>query len=450
MARGEANETEVRETLSELAVADVIGRNKDGAAVPAGSVSAALDAAIRDSADRAAVRELGKVRSFIRAVRAYFRALFGTVAALRKARRDGGAADFDALIAKIVGTDGQLAHDRARMAEAEAMARDALPDYVPPTEEELANGVAFSVRRKLTQPEFQTPAEAPDVQEAKDIGLSEGRPHEVAAEGRKWLEGSVADIAARLPEPFRVGGRGLGKIGQVKFKEGENAKAHFEAVAILPELLANSEPVARFPDSTGDKAVAFMERRYAWATFPDGAQRHVLLTARYLTERKEPPRMYSVEALEVRNASEASLRQSGRTDGLTQSGSGLENTLAAFMAGVKPEHRQSGASFRLSAGSRYEAMQNRIDAALARDPEARRRIGRRASEKLQTLQFNAETLRFTGKGDEIRPLVEKRTSAELDKEQAMRQALQNGAPRHGQRAGANEQSAGSRIPHPVG
>jgi hypothetical protein len=80
-------------------------------------------------------------------------------------------------------------------------------------------------------------------------------------------------------------------------------------------------------------------------------------------------------------------------------------------------------SFRLSAGSRVEAMRNRLDAALARDPEERRRIGRRANEKLQALQFNSETMRFTGKGGAIRPLVEKRTAAELDKEQAARQAL---------------------------
>lgn len=155
VARGEANETETRETLTELAVADVLGRRRDGAALPAGSVTAALNEAALNATDAASVREIGKVRAFLRAVRQYFRALFGTVAALRRARREGFTEDFDALIEKITGQSEQAAHDRDAAAEAEAITAGTL-DYVPPTEEEMAAGIAFRLGRATITPSAET------------------------------------------------------------------------------------------------------------------------------------------------------------------------------------------------------------------------------------------------------------------------------------------------------
>src|SRR5690606_20628870 len=63
----------------------------------------------------------GRFRALLRSVRQYFRAVFGTVAALKKARREGGAAEFDALIAKITGVE-QIEHDAALADEIEKLA----------------------------------------------------------------------------------------------------------------------------------------------------------------------------------------------------------------------------------------------------------------------------------------------------------------------------------------
>lgn len=61
VARGEANWTELRETLSELAVADFYGRRKDGSSMPAGSVTAGLDAAAQRATNPEDVAAIGKV-----------------------------------------------------------------------------------------------------------------------------------------------------------------------------------------------------------------------------------------------------------------------------------------------------------------------------------------------------------------------------------------------------
>lgn len=212
VASGKADATELRETFSELATAEYIGRRKDGTMAPAGAVTAAVNAAVMNATSAAEVKALGKVRAFLRAVKQYFRAVFGTVAAIKKARREGGAAEFDTLIAKITGNE-QITHDAA--------VADEISEYVEPTEEE----------------------------------------------------------------------------------------------------------------------------------------------------------------------------------------------------------REAGVAFRVSASNRLELVQKRLDAALARDPERRRDVAKRAADKLQTLAFNWETERWTTTGGKIRPVVEQRTKRELDKEQAVRQAL---------------------------
>jgi hypothetical protein len=145
VAAGTASETEVRETVSELAVAEVIGRRKDGTAMPAGSLTTALDAALMNSTDAAEVKALGKFRAMLRAVRRWFRAVFGTVAALQKAKRESGTQDFEALIDKLLGLDEQAEHEKGAAAEAAAIAGEHELDYTPPSAEEEANGIAFSV-----------------------------------------------------------------------------------------------------------------------------------------------------------------------------------------------------------------------------------------------------------------------------------------------------------------
>ena len=113
LAAGELDPTALREVMSELAVADAMGRRRDGSAVPAGSISAALFRAGAKAPDAAVTRAVGKVRAFLRSMQENFRALFGTMAALKKARREGSAAGFDEIIRKVTNGDAEAG---ARMA----------------------------------------------------------------------------------------------------------------------------------------------------------------------------------------------------------------------------------------------------------------------------------------------------------------------------------------------
>nr|WP_281382922.1 hypothetical protein [Prosthecobacter dejongeii] len=182
-----------------------------------------------------------------------------------------------------------------------------------------------------------------------------------------------------MPAPFVLSQRGVNKMKQVKVYEGENVAAHFEAVAALPELLENSEVLARKPDSEG-KDVAFYERRYAWAVFPDGQRRHVLMTVRYLLQTAEPPRMYSLEALEVRDALEAfndgePSEQSAPSSAATK----LSFSLTDFMAGVKSEDKAE-----LILSDRLEALSADLGEQVQAQPEQQPALLQRAHEHLAT------------------------------------------------------------------
>lgn len=304
VAAGEANPTETRETLTELAVADILGRRKDGEAFPAGSVSAGLDAAVANATDAKAAKELGGIRAFLRAVRDKFRAIFGTVAALKKGRREGKTTEFDALINKVLGRDKQAAHDDASIKEAQAMADAAGLEYKAPSAADEAAGIAFSVTR------------VEDVQRAK---LDEARDAVLKAEE---LQNEISGLEAKV------------------------------------ESLRSIENRTREDESS------------------------LTLTKILIRTRKRTLEKY----VEI-----------GR----------------AYPGGLNDAKREAagGAAFRLSPASSVDLIQKRIDSALAKDPERRRELARMATERLQKLRAGF-----------VAGVEEKRTTGELDKEQAFRQA----------------------------
>lgn len=119
-AIGELSTGEMRETIVELAVADTIGKRKDGGFMPAGAISRALTAAIHGNVSPEERSGLQKFRALLRAVKSYIRGVMGTVAGLRKARRDGKLADgnaLDTLLEKITGRSQQEVHNKEALAE---------------------------------------------------------------------------------------------------------------------------------------------------------------------------------------------------------------------------------------------------------------------------------------------------------------------------------------------
>lgn len=422
VASGEGSEVELRETLSELAVADVLGRSRDGGIVPAGGVSAAMDAAMRDMTDAAAIREVGRIRAFLRTVRQYLRGVFGTVAALRKARREGVGQDFEALIEKLTGTDEQAAYDRERAAEAEALARENELEYTPPTEEEMAAGIAFSL--SPSSPE----------RDARPLAPLEIPSTALPGDRSDWRQAVRNFIAANL-QGQSLQNRDTG--WKIRF----NADSKSESVGKLhhePQLRAAMQvvPIVENAVLLGDvapkKSRESDTERFRYFAVPVSINGHSAVAwfnTRVPLQTPHPNEggvfyefgLYD-KAARTSPGLDAALRQPDTPT------FGPDETIGGFLdkiKGVLPAAIavEQSPAFLLSAGAGLEAIQKRLDAAIARDPEKRRELRRRASHNLQKLAFEWETERWTAQGDQIRPLVDKRSAAELNKEQGVRQAL---------------------------
>jgi hypothetical protein len=114
------SEADKRETIMELAVADVIGQFRDGTRLPAGAIEAGLrDAALVGATpdQRAAA---GTLRGLLRLVRKYLEAMFGLASRIARARRKGKLKpgdDWSSVIDKLLGLDGQKKHEAAVMKE---------------------------------------------------------------------------------------------------------------------------------------------------------------------------------------------------------------------------------------------------------------------------------------------------------------------------------------------
>lgn len=414
--QGEISPRALTEAISKIVVADVFGRRKDGSRLPAGVVTQGVRAA--------AAKDAASLGAFLRAFRAFFGQVFSRARALRKARAEGKlTGEWESMLDDLLGIDGQQRYEREAEAEGQSLADEWVDEgdfdgYVNQTTDDAT----FSLRPRVDSPEFIKPSKVPEVQTIQSINLPQGSNAQAAQAGRAWLVDNAQSIIARIPAPFVLSARGIGKMKQVNFERGESAAAHFEAVSALPELLANSETVARMPDKRESENVAYYERRYAWAVFPDGKRRHVLLSVRYLTETAEPPRMYSLEALEVRDATEAFHDEEPSGQRVPSSAATeLDSSLAEFMAGVKPEHREGGdVTHSLRAIRPGEAIDQALSSRL-KAPEQRITFFARARDRLAKLSLDS----LTWRGDFIEGTdsLEQRDAAiaSLEKERRFRQ-----------------------------
>lgn len=167
------SETELREAVSEMVVADTLGRRKDGARTPAGAVTKGMRAAIEAAADPAERAALGKFRSFLRAMRAHFRAIFKMAAAIGKARREGKIKEGDeysTFVNKVLGLDAQVEHEEAVAREAGAT---------------VESSDAFSLRKK--------PLDDSDFQAYFDFNAV---PAEKAKKGKAALKAAAVGVSA--------------------------------------------------------------------------------------------------------------------------------------------------------------------------------------------------------------------------------------------------------------
>jgi hypothetical protein len=126
LVEGKGNPAQLREVAVELAVADVLERDRSGrrTSFRAGAITRALDEAATSAVSAADITALGKVRAFLRSVRAWLRGVLGTVARLKRAKAEGALKDGDALgsfVDKLLGLQ-ESKHAREVTKQAEAMA----------------------------------------------------------------------------------------------------------------------------------------------------------------------------------------------------------------------------------------------------------------------------------------------------------------------------------------
>ncbi|CAB4135978.1 hypothetical protein UFOVP301_45, partial [uncultured Caudovirales phage] len=108
LANGQGNETMLRETVSEMVIRDVLGRDRQGRAtgMKPGSISRAIDASIMGANTQKEASALKSILAAIKAFTAYLKGVFGTVDAITKARDEGKIGEeYDTFINKILGID---------------------------------------------------------------------------------------------------------------------------------------------------------------------------------------------------------------------------------------------------------------------------------------------------------------------------------------------------------
>jgi len=124
LASGKGNETMLRETVSEMVIRDVLGRDRQGLAtgMKPGSISRAIEASVMGANTQEEVSALKSILAAIKAFTAYLKGVFGTVDAITKARDEGKLGEeYDTFINKVLGIDEVKQMEGQAIDEAKAM-----------------------------------------------------------------------------------------------------------------------------------------------------------------------------------------------------------------------------------------------------------------------------------------------------------------------------------------
>jgi len=124
LASGKGNETMLRETVSEMVIRDVLGRDRQGRAtgMKPGSISRAIEASVMGANTQEEASALKSILAAIKAFTAYLKGVFGTVDAITKARDEGKLGEeYDTFINKVLGIDEVKQMEGQAIDEAKAM-----------------------------------------------------------------------------------------------------------------------------------------------------------------------------------------------------------------------------------------------------------------------------------------------------------------------------------------
>ncbi len=113
----------------------------------------------------------------------------------------------------------------------------------------------------------------------------------------------------------------------------------------------------------------------------------------------------------------AFIRSEPRGDRATQ---GDIRSLNEAMRRISEAGTGGAGGYSVAPVARLQQLESRLKATLSADPDARRAVLGESVRKLQDLEFNWSSTRWTGQGDEIKPLSERKSVGELDQEEKQR------------------------------
>lgn len=390
-ASGQLEGAALRELAIEVAVGEVIGRDRRGKATgfAPGAVSRALDAELLAGRDVATMTALQKLKAWLSAVRTYIRGVLGVVRSVDKARASGKLADgnaLDSFIDDLLGLN-ESKFSKAVEAEAGAMLGEASSHSLSSAE------LSARVER----------AAGADALQVDDVAAWEGlhwkERSKRAKEKAKELKAGAPVVNADRGKTIQVSVAGMDHWSQFSNEPRKAAlMGHMRELLEKAVFLRSEKPDAR---KAGDQNLVAYHRLALPVRF--GSDEAVAMVV--LQEDKAGHWVYDGRVLDIEmpadglnDSSELSSRQhsdiqQARIDVLTE-------RLKVNEASVTQD------SFSLSPVRRMELVENRLAVVLNQDSEQARKFAERANDRLGRLKS-----RYAG-------VPAPKSKAELDKQQA--------------------------------
>ncbi len=414
IANGQGTDVEIRETVSELATAEITGVMKDGSRVPVGEFSTAIKNAIANAKDADTVKTLGKFYQWFVSLRAQFRAIFSAVAALRLARRKGTIKegdDYHKFIEKLLGVDVQEQSEYDRKLGKDM--QDILDKENPAGVEE--GGAAFSLS-KITP-------DNPKIEEVNGITAPDIFS---SAKKRHGVTRSIYEAGYVLPDGTMLDFSGKGEAGYVQgfdliFRPSDGSRDYMKDQRGMDHREIEWEGMPEYKEQWG----AMVDFLRLGAVRVDANSGMISMHSRAALTRSQE----SVLKALVVGADGAYLDleddAGNRVSMQLQSGKWgkVSGLIRRWSEGETPE--TENVTFSLSPGKTIEIIQKSIDENLKKNPELRRLWAEEANKRLQKLKKNWEEDRRTPKGDLIPAVEEPRAKSSLDKEEKTREAFRS-------------------------
>jgi hypothetical protein len=370
LANGQGNETMLRETVSEMVIRDVLGRDRQGRAtgMKPGSISRAIEASVMGANTQEEVSALKSILAAIKAFTAYLKGVFGTVDAITKARDEGKLGEeYDTFINKVLGIDevkqmeGQVPGEVKSMLGVDEEAQAVID----------AGNMAFSI--SPVTPE----------QDAEYLALAK-EPEKNRTLLQKMVD-AVAKAAGYNVEPVWHGSNSPFNIfDKKKAKEGRFGKGFY--------FTPDKESAKNY----GNESVRVRGGELTLRQF-------------YLKDDtfnyKDAIRV-AFDPSQIKSADPVTYDNAGNVIPLSQR--------------FNPE--TPNINFSISPIRNLNELSDQVERNFAENPAGALEVKSRVIRQFAKLADKWSNERWTPQGNKIRPISEKRTVKSLDKEQAMRQA----------------------------